>query len=88
MGPISKSKAEHVALVFKLKRDINKEVEQISRLVDSIDNNEYELYYLYFKLTQLHNALVHDRADRDKIPVTPVNIDIEGINLHASNPGA
>jgi len=62
MGPISKSQAEHDALVRKLKADISEEVEQINALVKSVEENECELYYLYFKLTQLNANLTPSQA--------------------------
>jgi len=86
MGPISKSQVEHDALVRKLKADINRELGQIHDIINAVENDEYEMYYLYFKLTQLNALLAHDYALMNK--KTPVAVGLGDVSLRASVMGA
>ena len=85
MGPISKTQVEHDALVQKLKTDITGEMNQINDLVNGIEDDEYELYYLYFKLTQINATLAHEFALMNKGPVA---MGAENVSLHAKAIGA
>jgi len=84
MGPISRTRDEHEKLVKQLRIDINEEVEQISNLINSVGDNECDLYYLYFKLSQLNYVLTFDSTFRDDIPA----IDLKDMSLQHSGQGA
>jgi len=81
MGLIRKSLEEHEERVRKLRIDINEEVEQISSIVNSTGDDECDLYYLYFKLTQLNYVLTSANAKRNTIPA---DTNISSISMRVS----